>query len=362
METNELACLVALHSLEGIGSRSLSKIKQYFGSFEKCFFASSHDLRTSFLKAETCHNIVKARDEIEPSYLLNEIGAQGIKITVLEDNDYPSLLSQIYDPPYILYYQGQIEILNQVCLAVVGSRQASNYGRSQARRFSRELSLQGMVVVSGMARGIDTEAHRGALEAGGKTAAVLGSGLNVIYPPENTRLFTEIINQGVVISEFPPDTHPKPGHFPVRNRVISGLSRGVLIVEAQQRSGALITADFALEQGRDVFALPGPVDRKNSMGTNQLIKQGAALVTDPEDICLEYLPGIKKTGELIQTQLFALSDTERQILDHLDDATVHINDIMYNTGLDMGALSTCLLQMELKGIIKALPGNYYQKT
>ncbi|CFX64001.1 DNA recombination-mediator protein A [Syntrophomonas zehnderi OL-4] len=362
MEPNEIACLVALHSLEGIGSRSLCKIKKYFGSFKDCFFAPSQELHSSFLKAEICNNIVKVRSESEPARLLNEITARGIKITTLDDKDYPSKLSEIYDPPYILYYQGQIETLEQVCLAVVGSRQASNYGRSQARRFARELSLQGMVIVSGMARGIDTEAHRGALEAGGKTAAVLGSGLNVIYPPENARLYTEIISQGVVISEFPPQAHPEPGHFPLRNRVISGLSRGVLVIEAQERSGALITADFALEQGRDVYALPGPVDRKSSIGTNRLIKQGAELVTEPEDILLEYRPDYKKISELIQEQLFVLSEIEKKIINYLDDATVHINDIIYNTGLDMGTLSSCLLQMEFKGIIKALPGNYYQRT
>lgn len=362
VERNELAYLVGLHSIDGIGNRSLGRIKQYFGSFENCFLANSQDMAASFLKPEIGNKIVQARYELNPFHLLDEITARGILITALGDSDYPSLLTQIHDPPHLLYYQGQIEILDSICIAVVGSRQASNYGRSQSRRFGRELAARGIVVISGMARGIDTEAHRGALEAEGKTAAILGSGLDYIYPPENVQLFREISIQGVVISEFPPHAHPEAGNFPVRNRLISGLSQGILVVEARQRSGALITADFALEQGRDVFAIPGPVDKKNSVGTNHLIKQGAALVTDPDDILQEYLPGSEKAKEFIQDELFALNHIERQILDSLADAAVHFDDIMYNTALSVGLLSTNLLQMELKGIIKALPGNYYQRT
>ncbi len=362
MELNELAYLVCLHSLDGIGTRSLGKIKKHFGSFQNCFESGREGLYASFLAQVISDRILEVRQKIDPLNLLQDLFASGTRLCSLEDKDYPSMLAQIHDPPYLLYYRGNIEILQGMCIGVVGSRMASNYGTAQSRRFARELASQGMVVVSGMARGIDTEAHRGALEVGGKTAAILGSGLDIIYPPENAQLFGEIANKGIVISEFPPHTHPEPGNFPVRNRLISGLCRGVLVVEAQQRSGALITVDFALEQGRDVFALPGQVDRKNSEGTNNLIKQGAALVTEPNDILGEYYPksGQAKVADLFQADLFALDQVERQIIDCMLDEPVHIDDIMYNTALSIGELSTRLLQMEFKGIIKALPGNYYK--
>jgi len=364
MNQSERAYLLALHSVDGIGNRSLGKLKKYFGSFENCFKAKSRDLHASFLAPDISERIIQVRNELDPMALLHELIANGTRFTFWEDTDYPSLLAQIHNPPYLLYYQGDLKFLEGICIGVVGSRKASSYGRAQSRRFGRELAARGIVVVSGMARGIDTEAHRGALEAGGKTAAVLGSGLDIIYPPENTQLFKEIASQGLVMSEFPPQMHPDPKNFPIRNRLISGLSRGILVVEAQRRSGALITVDFALEQGRDVFALPGPVNSKNSEGTNNLIKQGAALVTGPDDILDEYLTIHKPDNStvLIQEDLFAMDDVERQIMNCLLDEAVHFDQIMYNTALSIGILSTRLLQMELKGIIRALPGNYYEKV
>ncbi|NLV21896.1 MAG: DNA-protecting protein DprA, partial [Syntrophomonadaceae bacterium] len=194
--------------------------------------------------------------------MLKDYLDSGARLSCIEDEDYPLWLGKIHDPPYLLYYRGELSSLNELSIAIVGSRRASSYGKIQSFRLSRELAAKGITIVSGMARGIDTEAHKGALEAGGQTIAVLGSGLDVIYPPENKQLYNEISQQGAVITEFPPHTHPEPGNFPMRNRVIAGLSRGVLVVEAQQRSGALITVDFALEQGRDVFAVPGPINSK----------------------------------------------------------------------------------------------------
>ena len=363
MESNELASLFCLHSLDGIGNRSLWKIKSYFGSFQNCLNAKSQDLQASFLSEVMANRILQARQDMERQRLLQEYLATGAAITCIKEDDYPAWLAKTQDPPYLLYYRGDLASVNGQCIAIVGSRRASNYGKTQARHFGHELAQIGIVVVSGMARGIDTEAHRGALEAGGQTVAVLGSGIDVIYPPENQQLYNEISQQGVVISEFPHHTHPEPGNFPMRNRVIAGLSRGVLVVEAQQRSGALITVDFALEQGRDVFAIPGPINSKNSEGTNNLIKQGACLVTEINDILSEYGLAADKDsdGNLLQGDLFDLSPEERLILDLLAHETVHYDDLINQSQLSIGALSTALLQMELKGILKALPGNCYLK-
>ncbi len=363
MELKELASLYFLHSLDGIGNRSLWKIKQNFTSFQNCLAADSKNLAASFLSPSISDRIVQAREQIDPVKSLQNLLATGTKIACVEDADYPSLLAKIHDPPYLFYYQGELGILGGLCIAVVGSRRASNYGRTQAHRFGREMAQEGIVVVSGMARGIDTEAHRGALEGGGKTAAVLGSGLDIVYPPENGELLKKIVEQGIVISEFPPHTHPEPGNFPMRNRLISGLSRGLLVVEAQKRSGALITVDFALEQGRDVFALPGPINSKNSEGTNNLIKQGACVVTELNDILGEYKTVFTNAsmGALCQGDLFELDYEERIIITAMGYESVHFDELIYQSGFDIGALSTLLLQMELKGIIKALPGNYYVK-
>jgi DNA processing protein len=363
MDKTELSTLYFFHTLKGIGNKTLWKIKHEWGTFQKCFEADSKLLHQSSLSVSIIDAIIDARRITNPAGLLEKLQDEGIKIACVEDDDYPQLLSSIFDPPYIFYYRGNIEVLKDFCIAIVGSRSASTYGKGQARRFGNELANQGMVVVSGMARGIDTEAHRGALEASGRTVAVLGSGVDVVYPPENFKLYTSICESGLVVSEFSPHTHPEPGNFPVRNRTISGLCRGVLVVEAQKKSGALITTDFALEQGRDVFAVPGPINSKNSVGTNFLIKQGACLVSGIEDILAEYgldnknnLPQVKQ-GEL----LFCLEAEELLVVKALGHEAEHFDVLMGSTGLSTGALSTILLKMELKGIIQALPGNYYVK-
>jgi len=221
--------------------------------------------------------------------------------------------------------------------------------------------MQDIVVVSGLARGIDSEAHRGALETG-RTVAVLGCGLDVVYPPENDKLYSDIAANGAVISEFPRHTGPEPGNFPMRNRIISGLCRGVVVVEAQEKSGALITADFALEQGRDVFAVPGPINSKTSVGTNNLIKQGAKLVSSLADIIEEYevLAG-PVSKEPQQAILSFLSGEESQIMEIIANDPGHFDSLLERTGFNIGQLSTLLLQLELRGIIVALPGNYYIK-
>ncbi|MDD2372220.1 MAG: DNA-processing protein DprA [Syntrophomonadaceae bacterium] len=357
MDRLEKAILCTIHSIPGLGNRSLWKIKDAFGSFQNFFEADSKTLYASFLKPEIIDNLLKKRKS-SPEILMKEYRSEDIEMVTWDESLYPQNLRNISNPPVILYYRGDIEVAGQSCLAVVGSRAASVYGRNVARKLARELAESGIVIVSGMARGIDSEAHRGALEVG-KTIAVMGSALNVVYPPENRKLFQEIIASGAVISEFPLHTHPEPANFPLRNRIISGLCRGVVVVEGKEKSGALITADFALEQGRDVFAVPGPINSKTSAGPNNLIKQGAILITGIEDILEEYYDINRTPGTLKQDRLLLLDDNEKLVLELLANESLHFDELIQNSGLEIGTLSTVLFKLEFEGIIKSLPGNYY---
>jgi len=360
MDHKEKAYLCSLHCINGIGAKSLWKIKETFGSFQACCEASNAKLQASFLAKDVVDNIISIRDS-DPEARLRQMTADGIRSVSWGEEAYPAMLRHIPNPPYILYYRGQIECLAGFAIAIIGSRLASYYGRNTARKLGRELAMQDIVVVSGLARGIDSEAHRGALETG-RTVAVLGCGLDVVYPPENDKLYSDIAANGAVISEFPRHTGPEPGNFPMRNRIISGLCRGVVVVEAQEKSGALITADFALEQGRDVFAVPGPINSKTSVGTNNLIKQGAKLVSSLADIIEEYevLAG-PVSKEPQQAILSFLSGEESQIMEIIANDPGHFDSLLERTGFNIGQLSTLLLQLELRGIIVALPGNYYIK-
>lgn len=361
MDNLELASLCLLHSISGIGSRTLWKIKEEYKSFSTFWTMDSSRLYKTFLAPGLVDTIVSIRKEKSALKYLNELYARGIKVVTAEEPQYPRLLAMIADPPYMLYYMGQIEIIEEICFAVVGSRAATVYGKNVARKIGGELTANNLVVVSGMARGIDTEAHRGALEGQGKTIAVLGSGLDIVYPTENKQLFEDICISGLVISEYQPLTVPEPGNFPMRNRIISGLSRGVIVVEARKKSGALITADFALEQGRDVFAIPGPITSKNSEGANNLIKQGARLVTCIDDVLEDYYD-IKAAAKVTQPELLPPMDLEEaRIMDCMGYEPVHFDRLMQLTRFDIGLLSTVMLALEFKGLVKGMPGNFYVK-
>jgi len=357
MDNMELAALCHLHTINGIGNRTLQLIKNRFGRFDACYEAGS-SLLYKHLTPEIASLIIDSKTKKQNA--LDRIREDGFEVLCIEDEEYPLLLQTIPNAPYLLYYRGEANILNQFCLAIVGARAATLYGKNSALKLGEELAARGIAITSGLARGIDTEAHRGALNVGGKTIAVLGSGLNVIYPRENTRLFNEIAESGIVISEFPLDTHPEPGNFPMRNRIISGLSRGVVVVEAREKSGALITADFALEQGRDVFALPGPVTSKTSIGPNRLIQQGAKLIITVQDILEDYCwEGFSKSSDPVQQEiLFALPE-EDSILQWINYEGTHIDEIIQISGLNIGEISTQLIKYELQGIIASIPGNYY---
>ncbi len=287
-----------------------------------------------------------------------------IKIFSFTDKDYPTNLRYIYDPPPTLYIEGEIIPKDNIAIAIIGSRQGTYYGLRNAENLSFELATKGITIISGLARGVDSAAHRGALKAKGRTIAVLGSGLNVIYPPENKKLADKIAQSGAIVSEFPLDTPPHRQNFPRRNRIISGLSLGVVVVEAAKRSGALITANFALEQGREVFALPGKIDSFASGGTHNLIKQGAKLIESSEDIIEELEPLISaylkeaKRDSKTETEP-NLEEEEKQVYSCLSSEPIHIDEVIQKVTLSYGRLLTCLLKLEHKRLVKELPGKVF---
>ena len=292
----------------------------------------------------------------------HRLAASGARIVTFTSSDYPKSLFEIPDPPPFLYVQGELRC-HETSIAIVGSRRATAYGLQTTVRLAGSLAGHGVTVISGMARGVDTAAHKGALAAGGRTIGVLGCGIDMVYPPENRKLFQEMAEKGCLISEFPLGTLPLAENFPRRNRIISGLSRGVLVVEAAENSGSLITAQYALEHGRDVFAVPGNISFTTSRGSNRLIKQGAKLVDCVEDI-LEDLPG---TGSMPGTdrpqapavRSFCLTPKEAAIYEVLARSPLHIDDIIAQTELTAGEVSSMLLHLELKGAVTPLPGTHY---
>jgi len=312
-------------------------------------------------------NILEFRQDefLEKEHAL--IKKHDVNICVISQKQFPKNLKNIIDSPIVLYVKGTFDPVDANAVSIVGSRRASIYGISMAEKFSMQLSDFGITVVSGMARGIDSAAHRGALRAKGRTIAVLGSGIAHIYPPENKELAQSISGSGAVISEFPMTTKPLAVNFPRRNRIVSGLSLGVIVVEAAKRSGALITSDFALEQGREVFAIPGKVDMPSAQGTNNLIKQGAKLVTSVEDILEELQVDLKNARVKIiesndQISLKELSDVEQKIFGQISSKALHLDQILEKTGLSISQISLGLLSLELKRLIKQLPGKLFVRT
>ena len=293
--------------------------------------------------------------------------AAQVRVMSFQDPDFPPLLREIPDAPLLLYIRGQILPADELAVAIVGSRRASPYGRSVAERFAARLAGLGITVVSGLARGIDTAAHQGCLRAHGRTLAVLGCGLSCVYPPENKDLFARVAANGAVISEFPMAAEPRPFFFPMRNRIISGLSLGVLVVEAAKNSGALITSRLALEQGREVFAVPGNLDQTTAWGTNDLIRQGARLVSGVEDILEELTPRLRANQPV--AGLFndpgqekienTLSDPEGQVYNHISRRPVALDDLVLSCERSAGELSGILLSLEMKGLVRSLPGRSF---
>ncbi|MCR6544688.1 DNA-processing protein DprA [Dehalobacterium formicoaceticum] len=364
MEERELKYLLALYSLPGMSQRQLKILVDYFQSFEYAWQQSDRWLDISGF----CfgHGVPPKKNcpESQADRVLDQFFQADARIITLEDQDYPKNLKNIYDPPSFLFYRGKLPKEEEQCIAMVGSRKATAYGRLMAETIARDLAKESVWVVSGLARGIDTWSHKGCLKADGKTMAVLGCGIDVVYPRENRELYQEIAEKGVILSEFPLGAPPLQHHFPMRNRIISGVSKGVLVVEAAEKSGSLITVDYALEQGRDVFALPGPVTSPLSRGTHKLILQGAKLVEKAQDILEEYLEGYgadygQKEQQPEKTNLFTFSQQERELLELLTGGSVHFDQLAEQSGLGAPELAALLTQWEIKGLIKQTPGKYY---
>jgi DNA processing protein len=378
MLNQNLKYWVALKWVEGVGNVGFKALLEAFGTPQKVFEAP-----LSMIKAvpgigdKTAPQIKSFKDWKKVEKELEFADRTCVSIVTSQDPLYPSQLLSTYDYPAFLYVKGHLKE-DDVNVAVVGSRTASTYGKFTTERLCRELVLRGITVISGLARGIDSAAHRGALSGKGRTIAVLGCGLDVVYPPENEKLFTEISLQGALISEFPFGTPPNAPNFPTRNRIISGISLGVVVVEASEKSGSLITARIALEQGREVFAVPGSIDSSGSRGTNKLIKQGAKLIENVEDILEEILPQVTRAPKVVKPDQrekqpddrqkiltsspdIVLKETEKTVWQVLSQKPVHIDQIITSTGLTAHEVLVILLNLELQGLIEQKPGKTYMR-
>jgi DNA processing protein len=350
---------LALSQISVLGARRIHRLVEAFGSAEKAFSADEDQLMEAGLPAKAAAVITEERKQIDPDVLTERLHRMGMEAMTLADPLYPGLLKEIYDPPAVLYYRGNPKILAAPAIALVGARKATQYGKTTAYRLGSELASLGITVVSGMARGIDTAAHQGALQGGGNTAAVLGCGADICYPPENRSLREAIANRGILLSEFVPGTPPKPPHFPMRNRIISGLSLAVTVVEAAEKSGALITADCALEQGRDVLAVPGSIHSPASRGCHRLLREGAAVVEHVADI-LRAVHLYTEAETNIQTA--QLSVAQQNVLRAMEFEPAHFDVIAGRVNMPAAALAVVLVELELAGSVRKMTGNYYLRV
>lgn len=374
METKEY--LIALNMIDNLEVHKLKKLLDKFSKLDEIFKTSISDLMgISGIKEEIACNIKNVLTSKRFEDELRTINKENIKIMTIFDDNYPLNLKSIYDPPVVLYIKGNYLIQDIISLAIVGSRKASLDGLKLAKKLSMKLAQANITVISGLARGIDSASHRGALEAGGRTIAILGSGLKFLYPPENKNLYGQVAECGAIISEFPMSMPPRRENFPRRNRVISGLSLGVVVVEARKRSGSLITANFALEQGREVFAVPCHPDSMNSKGTNRLIQDGAKLVQDVDDIIDELKPQLKSYIQLNLNEerkqpnktenkenSSNIENIERRIYDILSDKPHCLDELNFKSSINKDDLSASLLSLEIKGLVKKISDDLYIKN
>ncbi len=363
------AYLLALHSIDGLGPIRLRAILNYFKDSKLAWEANEEELLSLGIYRNTTQLLVQTRQKLDPESYAKEISDSGIKWITIFDKDYPPLLSQIYDPPPVLYYKGDRDCLSDKAIGVVGTRKITGYGKVVTEQFTKGLVSAGLTIVSGLASGVDSQAHLTTVAEGGKTIAVLGGGLKHIFPPQNLSLAAKIAEGfGAVISEFPPDYTALPGNFPARNRIISGLSVAVLVIEAAEDSGSLITARLAIDQGRDVFAVPGPVTSNLSKGPINLIRAGARAVFSPDEI-LEEL-GINQVQSAkfnpsaslrARVQSEKLSDEEKKVLAVLENESRHIDEIGRELRLPSAKISALLLKMEISGLVQSIGAGIYCK-
>jgi DNA processing protein len=356
-----LAYWIAFNRVRGIGPARLRALLDAFGSIEEAWHAPADKLREVGLDRRSLANMIEARGSLDLAAELGRLRAAGVSALTWEDPGYPARLLTISDAPPVLYVRGQLRPEDDWAVAMVGTRQATVYGREAARHLAGDLASAGVTIVSGLAVGIDAEAHRAALDAKGRTIAVLGCGIDIIYPWENRKLAEEIAARGVIVSDYAFGTKPEANNFPPRNRIISGLSRAVVVVEAGERSGALITARFAAEQGRDVLAVPGSIFNRSSQGANMLIREGARPVLSANDVLEELDMGAVVEQAEARTLLPA-DETEALVLQYLSAEPMHVDDVRQASGLPIATVSSTLALMELKGLVRQVGGMNYVRA
>lgn len=361
--------LVALNMIEHVGPVRVRQLLEHFGEAPKILSASKQQLlHVRGIGEETAESIVTWEKSVDLAAELKRIADSGCEIVIQSDPHYPELLREIYDPPIVLYSKGKLLAKDKNSVAMVGSRMTTHYGIEVARKLAYQLAYVGVTVVSGGARGIDTAAHQGALSGKGRTICVLGTGINIVFPPENNELFERIAANGAVISQYPFNRKADKQSFAIRNRIVAGITLGTVVVEANLTSGALITANFATEYGRQVFAVPGRIDSPRSKGCHELIKKGAKLCEGAEDILseFEYLfpasnrpPAPNETGVLPALEL---SDNEQKVFNTLDSEELSIDEVIRKAGLPSSAVSVALLSLEMKRLVKQLPGKLFVRN
>ncbi|MBM4447199.1 MAG: DNA-protecting protein DprA [Chloroflexi bacterium] len=349
---------VGFSKVPGIGRVKISQLLEHFTTLEHAWKASAGELKRAGLDSKTVDNIVNLRLRISPDAEMDSLKQYKVKVLTCDSSAYPQRLKEIYDFPPVLYVRGDLLSEDECCLAVVGTRRATVYGRQVTEEIVSDLARSGITIVSGLAKGIDSVAHRAALQVSARTIAVFACGLDIVYPAENAKLAREIMEHGALMSEYPLGTKPKADNFPRRNRIMSGLSFGVLVVEAGESSGALITANQALEQNREVFAVPGSILSPASRGTNHLIQEGAKLVRNYVDI-LEELNLAIMAQQLEMKELLPVDETEALLLKQLSREPTHIDEICRNSSLAAALVSSALTMMELKGMVKQIGGMNY---
>jgi len=374
----DISLWLQLIRADGLGPVLFKRLLDAFGSVERILGASVAELtRVDKIGSRTAERIIRTRNDFDPRRELDLADRLGVTLLHLQDERYPPPLRAIYDPPPVLYVKGTLERSDNLAIAVVGSRRCSHYGTEQANRFAHLLASSGFTIVSGLARGIDSAAHQGALAAKGRTIAVQGCGLARVFPPENEKLFQQITESGAVVSELPLTYEPLSENFPGRNRIIAGLSMGVLVVEATHRSGALISAQAALENNREVMAIPGRIDSPQSSGCHRLIKEGARLVDSLEEIMdtlghvgnglKEYVhEASQQADQTAQLQLFdgsglRFTEEESRIIGVFNAEPLHLEDIIAVSNLPAGTVHATLIQLQLKGFVRQLPGSMYAR-
>jgi len=349
---------VGFNLVKGIGAARLRVLLQYFGDIESAWNASPGALQAAGLGNKVIETFLKIRAEVDLESVLKRIESKGITILTWEDESYPRRLREIEQPPPVLYLRGSLLPADEWTVAIVGTRRITAYGRQVTEEIATTLARSGVTIVSGLARGVDSVAHKAALDAGGRTIAVLGSGVDVIYPSEHRALAERMIASGALLSDYAPGTAPDGVNFPPRNRIISGLSLAVIVVEAGQKSGALITAEFAAEQGRDVFAVPGNINAPQSAGCNALIQQGARPLLQPRDV-LEALDLTMVQEHRSARTVLPADATEQQLLALVGQQPLHIDEIRAQISLPVEQVTAALAMMELKGMVRSVGGMRY---